>query len=81
MSVFKIITGIHPTRYKITNEVNNSKELLFIFKIVCIRDRSEITVGEGHYLCGEGHNFSNKILGGSLFFLPRLREGHNFFLS
>ena len=48
------------------------------------RDRSEITEeggGEGHYLCREGHNFSNKILGGSLFFLPKLREGHNFFIA
>ena len=34
-----------------------------------LRNRSEITGGGG------------EILGGSLFFLPKLREGHNFFIA
>ena len=52
-----------------------------------VRDRSEITEEGGG---GGGRAtiyvrrviiFSNKILGGSLFFLPKLREGHNFFIA
>ena len=48
-----------------------------------IKDRSEITGGggggEGTIYVGRVIIFSNKVLGGSLFFLPKLREGHNFF--
>ena len=43
-----------------------------------VRDRSEIT-GGGTIYVGRVIIFSHKILGGSLFFLPKLREGHNFF--
>ena len=45
------------------------------------RDRSEITGGGGTIYVGRVIIFSNKILGGSLFFLPKLREGHNFFIA
>ena len=45
-----------------------------------IRDRSEITGGGGGTIyVGSVVIFSNKVLGGSLFFLPKLREGHIFF--
>ena len=43
-----------------------------------VRDRSEIT-GGGHYLCREGHHFFEQNFGRVTIFLPKLREGHNFF--
>ena len=44
-----------------------------------VRDRSEITGGGGHYLCREGHNFFEQNFGRVTIFLPKLREGNNFF--
>ena len=49
-----------------------------------VRDRSEITGGKGGrttIFVGRVIIFSNKILGGSLFFLPKLRKGDNFFIA
>ena len=40
------------------------------------------SVGGGLYFVGRVIVFLNKVLGGLLFFLPKLREGHNYnFLS
>ena len=50
--------------------------------ILLTRDRSEITGGEGGratIYVGRVIIFSNKILGGSLFFLPKIRQGHFFY--
>ena len=67
---------------KINNNNNNNK-FIHISKFYRIRDQSEITVGGGGgratIYVGRVIIFSNKILGGSLYFLPKLREGHNFF--
>ena len=38
-------------------------------------------LGEGHYLCREGHNFFEQRLGTVTIFLPKLKEGHNFLIA
>ena len=42
---------------------------------------SQKLLGGGHYLCRKVHNFFEQNFGRVTTFLPKLREGHNFFIA